>query len=184
MAKKVEGLLPIDPIGAFQKVKEDYLRYFQTMYKFRENRYDYLNKRIEETLTSNDNLYKEPYCELQPEYASEGKPLKDVLKEQGIITDETFLELYSEFISKGLMNYPPYNHQVEMLEKASKDAKHRASAMLKATRNKVGKIQSLQMGVFQITPVESTNVSDYGLNDTSSIQKKITAVANVTFRVK
>ena len=43
MAKKVEGLLPIDPIGAFQKVKEDYLRYFTTMYKFRENRYDYLN---------------------------------------------------------------------------------------------------------------------------------------------
>ena len=74
--------------------------------------------------------------------------------------------------------------KVEMLEKASKDAKHRASAMLKATHNKVGKIQSLQMGVFQITPVESTNVSDYGLSDTSSIQKKITAVANVTFRVK
>ena len=74
--------------------------------------------------------------------------------------------------------------KVEMLEKATQDAKHRASAMLKATRNRVGKIQSLQMGVFQITPAESTNVSDYGISDTSSIQKKITAVANVTFRVK
>ncbi|MBP3820381.1 SIMPL domain-containing protein [bacterium] len=74
--------------------------------------------------------------------------------------------------------------KVEMLEKASKDAKQRAKAMLKATNNKVGKIQSVQMGVFQITPEDSTNVSDYGINDTSSIKKKITSVANVTFRVK
>ena len=121
MPKKVEGLLSIDPIGAFQKVKEDYLRYFTTMYKFREKRYDYLNKRLERTLTSEDNLYKEPYCELQPEYASEGRPLKDILRERGIITDETFLDLYSEFINTGLMDYPPYNHQVEMLEKAFKN---------------------------------------------------------------
>lgn len=74
--------------------------------------------------------------------------------------------------------------KIEMLEKASKDAKMRAKAMLKATHNKVGKIQSLQMGVFQITPEDSTNVSDMGISDTSSIKKKVTSVANVTFRIK
>lgn len=153
MAKKVEGLLPIDPIGAFQKVKEDYLRYFQTMYKFRENRYDYLNKRIEETLTSNDNLYKEPYCELQPEYASEGKPLKDVLKEKGIITDEAFLDLYSEFISKGLMNYLPYNHQVEMLEKAFKD--HHNVVITSGTGS--GKTESFFLPLFAYLLQEANN---------------------------
>lgn len=121
MAKKVEGLLPIDPIGAFQKVKEDYLRYFTTMYKFRENRYDYLNERMSQVLTSRDNLYKEPYCELQPEYASDGKTLREVLRERNIIDDKDFLNIYSEFIETGLMNYPPYNHQVEMLEKAFRD---------------------------------------------------------------
>ena len=71
-----------------------------------------------------------------------------------------------------------------MLEKASQDAKQRAIAMLKATHNRVGKIQSVQMGVFQITPEDSTNVSDYGISDTTSINKKVTSVANVTFRVK
>ena len=71
-----------------------------------------------------------------------------------------------------------------MLEKASKDAKQRATAMLKATHNRVGKIQSVQMGVFQITPEDSNNVSDSGLSDTTSIRKKVTSVANVTFRVK
>ena len=74
--------------------------------------------------------------------------------------------------------------KIEMLEKASKDAKQRAQAMLKATHNKVGKIQSLQMGVFQITPEDSTNVSDSGISDTSTIKKKVTSVANVTFRIK
>jgi len=74
--------------------------------------------------------------------------------------------------------------KVKMLEEATKDAKNRASAMLKATHNGVGKIQSVKMGVFQITPVDSNDVSDMGISDTSSIEKKITSVANVTFSVK
>ena len=56
--------------------------------------------------------------------------------------------------------------------------------MLKPTRNSVGKIQSVKMGVYQITPVDSTNVSDMGINDTSTIDKKVTAVANVSFKIK
>ncbi|MCQ2754870.1 MAG: SIMPL domain-containing protein [bacterium] len=74
--------------------------------------------------------------------------------------------------------------KVKMLEEATKDARQRASAMLKATHNRVGKIQSLKMGVFQITPIYSNNVSDSGISDTTTIEKKITAVANVTFGVK
>ncbi|MBS5801535.1 MAG: SIMPL domain-containing protein [Brachyspira sp.] len=74
--------------------------------------------------------------------------------------------------------------KVQMLEEATKDAKQRADAMLKATHNRTGKIQSVRMGVFQITPVDSTNVSDMGISDTSTIEKKITSVANVTFQIK
>ncbi len=74
--------------------------------------------------------------------------------------------------------------KVKLLEEATNDAKQRASAMLKATHNKVGKIQSVNMGVFQITQVDSTDVSDMGINDTSSIDKKVTAVANVVFKIK
>lgn len=74
--------------------------------------------------------------------------------------------------------------KVKLLEDATTDAKNRATAMLKATHNKPGKIQSVNMGVYQITPVDSTNVSDMGINDTSTIDKKVTAVANVVFRIK
>jgi len=37
------------------------------------------------------------------------------------------------------------------------------------------------MGVFQITPINSNDVSDYGINDTSSIDKEIMAVVNCVF---
>ncbi len=74
--------------------------------------------------------------------------------------------------------------KVTLLEKASQDAKNRAASMLKPTGNSVGKIQSVRMGVYQITPVDSTSVSDMGINDTTSIDKKVTAVANVSFKIK
>lgn len=74
--------------------------------------------------------------------------------------------------------------KVKLLESATTDAKQRAAAMLKSTHNSVGNIQSVRMGVFQITPVDSTDVSDMGINDTSTIDKKITAVANVVFQIK
>ena len=74
--------------------------------------------------------------------------------------------------------------KVKLLKSATTDAKNRAAAMLKSTHNRVGNIQSVRMGVFQITPVDSTDVSDMGINDTSTIDKKITAVANVVFQVK
>ena len=56
--------------------------------------------------------------------------------------------------------------------------------MLKSNHNRVGKIRSAKMGVFQITPVDSNDVSDSGYNDLSSIEKKVTAVANVSFAIK
>jgi len=74
--------------------------------------------------------------------------------------------------------------KVDLLKNATTDAKNRAAAMLKSTHNRVANIQSVKMGVFQITPVDSTEVSDMGINDTSTIEKKITAVANVVFQVK
>ncbi len=112
---------------------------------------------------------------------------KDVNKIKEIATD------ISSLVSQGIdinVHSPQYfysglsNLKVKLLEDATTDAKQRATAMLKATNNRPGKIQSVRMGVFQITPSDSTNVSDYGINDTSTIEKKVTSVANVVFRIK
>ncbi len=74
--------------------------------------------------------------------------------------------------------------KVDLLKEATLDAKQRAESMLNAAGAKVGKVKSMRMGVFQITAPDSTMVSDMGINDTSSIDKKVTAVANVVFNVK
>ena len=71
-----------------------------------------------------------------------------------------------------------------MVGEATKNAKERAQSMVKSTGDKIGSLNSAKTGVFQIVPKESTDVSDYGINDTSSIQKKVVAVVSATFTVK
>lgn len=74
--------------------------------------------------------------------------------------------------------------KIEMLAKATENAKLRAENMVKATGNKIGFIRSARMGVFQITPIASTEVSDWGVNDTSSLEKKVTAVVSASFAIE
>jgi uncharacterized protein len=74
--------------------------------------------------------------------------------------------------------------KVDMLAEAAKDAQNRASKIVAATGGQVGTLRSAKMGVFQITAPNSNEVSDYGINDTSSIDKEITAVVNAEFGIK
>ena len=74
--------------------------------------------------------------------------------------------------------------KIEMLARATENAKARAENMAKATGNRIGFMRSAKMGVFQITPVNSTEVSDWGVNDISSFEKKVTAVVTVSFSIE
>jgi uncharacterized protein len=74
--------------------------------------------------------------------------------------------------------------KVQMLGKAMENARARAVQMAKSTGAHIGTIRSAQMGVFQITPTNSTEISDYGVNDTSSKDKTVTAVVNATFGIQ
>ncbi|MEP6847365.1 MAG: SIMPL domain-containing protein, partial [Acidobacteriota bacterium] len=47
----------------------------------------------------------------------------------------------------------------------------------------IGSVRSAKMGVLQITPADSTEVSDSGMYDTSTIDKDMTAVVNISFAV-
>lgn len=73
--------------------------------------------------------------------------------------------------------------KIEMLGEAAKDAKERASRIAMSTGNSIGSVRSAKMGVLQITAADSTDVSDYGVYDTSTIEKDMTAVVNVSFAV-
>ncbi|MFZ5969753.1 MAG: SIMPL domain-containing protein [Bacillota bacterium] len=74
--------------------------------------------------------------------------------------------------------------KIDMIELATKDAKARAEKMLGTTGNKAGKLRSASVGIFQITPLYSEEISDYGINDTSSIEKEITSVVTCEFEVE
>lgn len=74
--------------------------------------------------------------------------------------------------------------KIEMLARATQNAKERAENMTRATGNKIGFMRSARMGVFQVTPINSTEVSDWGVNDTTSLEKKVTAVVTVSFAIE
>lgn len=73
--------------------------------------------------------------------------------------------------------------KIEMLGEAAKNARIRAERIASNTGSSVGTIRSARMGVMQITAADSTDVSDYGINDTSTIDKDVTAVVKATFTV-
>ncbi|MGE3466122.1 MAG: SIMPL domain-containing protein [Pyrinomonadaceae bacterium] len=74
--------------------------------------------------------------------------------------------------------------KVEMLGEAAKDAKERAENIAASTGNSIGSVRSARMGVLQITAADSTDVSDYGVYDTSTIEKDMTAVVSISFAVR
>ena len=99
----------------------------------------------------------------------------------------------TELIDQGILvesKAPQYYYtkigdlKIEMLGEASKDAKERAERIASSTGNSIGSVKSAKMGVLQITAADSTDVSDYGTYDTSTIEKDMTAVVNVSFAVR
>ncbi len=98
----------------------------------------------------------------------------------------------TELINQGILlesGSPEYYYtkiadlKIEMLAEAAKDAKTRAQQIASSTGSSIGSVRSARMGVLQITAADSNEVSDSGMNDTSSLDKDITAVVNVSFAV-
>jgi len=72
----------------------------------------------------------------------------------------------------------------ELLRAATRDAQERANVLVDATGSKLGGLRNVDVGVFQVTAPNSTEVSDYGEYDTSTQLKDVTAVVNVTFTLR
>lgn len=74
--------------------------------------------------------------------------------------------------------------KVEMLADATKDARVRAEQIAAQGGRRIHQLRSGKMGVFQITPLHSTQTSWEGINDRSSLDKTITAVVTATFSMR
>ncbi len=98
----------------------------------------------------------------------------------------------TELINEGIQfqSYSPQymytkiaDMKVTMLAEATKDATKRAEMIAENAGNKLGKLKYADMGVIQITPLYSNEVSDYGMNDTYSLEKEITAIVHCEFEI-
>lgn len=74
--------------------------------------------------------------------------------------------------------------RVSMLPDAIKDAKKRAEAIAGSSDKKVESIKSVTMGVVQVMPVGTLDVSDYGSYDTSQIEKEVMITVKASFSLK
>ena len=74
--------------------------------------------------------------------------------------------------------------KIEMLADATKDARARAEQIAAQGSRSIANLHDAEMGVFQITPLHESDTSGDGENDTSSLDKTITAVVTATFLLK
>ena len=76
------------------------------------------------------------------------------------------------------------NAKLDALAAATEDARKRAEILVRGLGGKLGPMRRTQLGVYQITPRDSTEISDYGINDTTSREKDVNAVVTATFAVE
>lgn len=106
-----------DPIGSFETIKENFIRYVKTAFgtKFEgveKERYDLLNyDRV---------LYRKPWIEPLPDYVSSEKKINDLTAEDlGNALNEEEVETFKGLVNTGLVgNFPLHSHQAEMLKQA------------------------------------------------------------------
>ncbi len=98
----------------------------------------------------------------------------------------------TELLERGvrvISNPPEYYYtgladlKLDLMAAASNDARARAEKIASASGCRVGAVRTARMGVLQVTRPFSTEVSSYGMYDTSTIDKDVRAVVTITFGV-
>lgn len=107
--------------------------------------------------------------------------LTEISKKVNVLVNQD-IDLHSDAVQYFVSNLDDI--KIKAAQEASKNAKERAQSMVKGTNGKIGVMTSAKLGVFQIVPVDSTAVEDYGINDTSSVEKKVVSTVTATFTVK
>ena len=74
--------------------------------------------------------------------------------------------------------------RIQLLSEAVLDAQNRAVKLVEVTGKQIGSLKSASVGVVQLMPVNSTDVSDYGTYDTSTIEKELMVTVRTQFILK
>ncbi len=74
--------------------------------------------------------------------------------------------------------------KIDLLGDATKNAKLRATELVKYNNRSIGGLKSVNQGVFQITGDNNSESSDAGYYDTYSIEKTVRAVISIEYRME
>lgn len=73
--------------------------------------------------------------------------------------------------------------KVDLLGEATKSARERAQQLAANSGSGVGQLVSARQGIFQVTAENSTDLSDYGVYDTSTIEKVVKIVVTLSYTI-
>ncbi len=103
------------------------------------------------------------------------KNVSSLITEKGVMYSTNSLEFYYSKLPEA---------RVELLASAVGDAKARAEQLAIAGGKKIGALKSASSGVVQVMAPNSVEVSDYGMYDTSKINKEIMVTVKASFEIK
>jgi DEAD/DEAH box helicase domain-containing protein len=107
-----------DPIGAFEIIKENFIRYVKTAFS---TKFIGIEKERYALLNFDKVLYRKPWIEPLPDYASSNKRIDDLtLADLGNALNATESSIFKELVKTGLFSSSAklYAHQAEMLKEA------------------------------------------------------------------
>ncbi len=118
------------------------------------------------------------YVEIQSDKVQEVTAMAQnvsMLIDKGVIFSTNSLEYYYTKLPE---------LRIALLKDAVADAKQRAQKIAESTGLQVGSIKSANAGVVQVLQVNSTDISDYGAYDTSTIEKEVMVTVTAIFNLK
>ncbi|QCR22348.1 DEAD/DEAH box helicase [Pontibacter sp. SGAir0037] len=106
-----------DPIGSFETIKENFIRYVKTAFG---TRFEGIEKERYDLLNYDKVLYRKPWIEPLPDFVSSGKKINDLTAEDlGNALNEAETKTFKGLVNTGLIgNFPLHSHQAEMLKQA------------------------------------------------------------------
>ena len=104
-----------DPVGAFDTVRDNFIRYIQTVFS---TRFPSIEAEREKLLRELGVLCQEPWIEPLPIYQKSGKTIQDLKEEDLPGLSDQELSDFKSLVACGLFeDYELYDHQTEMLKR-------------------------------------------------------------------
>ncbi|HZW40288.1 MAG TPA: DEAD/DEAH box helicase [Ignavibacteriaceae bacterium] len=107
-----------DPIGSFENIKENFIRYIKTAFR---TKFEGIEKERYDLLNLDKVLFRKPWIEPLPDYVSSNKCIDDLtLQDLGNALNENEAKTFKELVKTGLFPFDIklHLHQSEMLKEA------------------------------------------------------------------